>query len=314
MILIDFSLIWCIIPYEVNFYRKVIMAGKAWTGQEIDLLKKLGPNTNCRDIAKQLGRSVRSVQHKFGQLGLKKERAKIGDVINGWKIVDTYELQEYGQIRTHAVLESTIDDQTRDCLLTKLTNDSIGWPDRRRPDLSDKNRTHGLSNHPLYNVWNGIINRCTNTKHISYENYGGRGIKVCQSWCDDFKKFYDWAIESGWCQGLHVDRIDNNKDYSPANCRLVTPKQNNRNKSTTIQITYQGDTKCVNAWIEDDRCKCKSAWSIIYRLNKGWKVKDIFAKPARKRQKNTLYLRLYEYVEMNHPDILKEFKDQDNER
>jgi len=92
------------------------------------------------------------------------------------------------------------------------------------------NRRHGLSGHPLYTLWAGIKARCINPNHTAYENYGGRGIKICDEWSEDFKKFYDWAVMNGYEKGLDIDRIDNDGEYSPENCRFVSRIKNCANQ------------------------------------------------------------------------------------
>lgn len=89
-------------------------------------------------------------------------------------------------------------------------------------DKSIYHRKHGLSDSPLYAVWAGIKDRCNNKNNIGYVNYGGRGISVCQEWSGDFKKFHDWSMSQGYMKGLDIDRIDNNGDYKPSNCRYVS--------------------------------------------------------------------------------------------
>lgn len=83
--------------------------------------------------------------------------------------------------------------------------------------------------HPLYAVWSNLIQRCTNPKHPQYHNYGGRGIKVCDQW-RDATEFLVWAGSAGWEPGLQIDRIDNDGDYEPGNCRFVTPSVNASNR------------------------------------------------------------------------------------
>lgn len=90
---------------------------------------------------------------------------------------------------------------------------------------------HGLYQHPLYTRWKGIKNRCYNRAHNCYKNYGGRGISICKEWLNDFKSFYNWAIENGYEKELQIDRINNNGNYEPHNCRFVTNLENQKNKT-----------------------------------------------------------------------------------
>lgn len=85
---------------------------------------------------------------------------------------------------------------------------------------------------PVYRVWEKIKSRCFNPKLPSYKYYGGKGIKVCNQWLDP-KVFISWAYDNGYQKGLQIDRIDNNGDYSPDNCRWVTLQENCQNRSTT---------------------------------------------------------------------------------
>lgn len=87
----------------------------------------------------------------------------------------------------------------------------------------------GLSNHPLYPVLNAIKRRCYNTKDEFYHIYGGKGITVCDEW-KDVAVFIKWAEKNGWKVGLQIDRIDNNGNYCPENCRLVSSLENNHNR------------------------------------------------------------------------------------
>lgn len=101
----------------------------------------------------------------------------------------------------------------------------------------------------LYSLWNTMRHRCEDPKRESYQRYGGRGIKVCQEW-HDANTFMDWAESHGYKPGLQLDRIDNDGDYSPENCRWVTAKENSRNKRTNRLLTINGKTKTVSEWCE----------------------------------------------------------------
>src|SRR5437016_11997068 len=91
------------------------------------------------------------------------------------------------------------------------------------------NFKHGLSNHPLYRVWGSMKKRCYYPRCYGYEHYGGRGIIVCRAW-HEFPPFYRWAMANGYQRGLFLDRIDNDKNYEPANCRFITGVESNRNR------------------------------------------------------------------------------------
>lgn len=92
---------------------------------------------------------------------------------------------------------------------------------------------HGLSNTRLYSIWDGMKKRCYSPKHESYKYYGGRGITICDEWRNNFKLFYDWALDNGYKEYLTIDRIDVNGNYEPSNCRWVTMKEQAKNKRTT---------------------------------------------------------------------------------
>lgn len=102
--------------------------------------------------------------------------------------------------------------------------------------IKEKLKKHNGKGTSLYNRWKCMNQRCSNPNNPSYKNYGGRGIDVCELWKNSYAEYEKWANENGYKNDLEIDRIDNNKGYSPDNCRIVTVKINSRNKRNTVFI------------------------------------------------------------------------------
>lgn len=116
--------------------------------------------------------------------------------------------------------------------------------------------THGITRQKddkpripkIYQTWANIKTRCTNPKTPYYDRYGGRGIKVCDEWMNDFQSFYDWAIANGYQEGLQIDRIDNDGDYTLENCRWVTKEVNANNKRNNLVLEQNGKRHTAAEW------------------------------------------------------------------
>lgn len=117
-------------------------------------------------------------------------------------------------------------------------------------------KKHGLSKTRLYNIHRGMLDRCYNSKNNHFNDYGGRGIIVCDEWKDaetGIYAFSKWALDNGYKEDLTLDRIDNNGNYEPQNCRWATKSTQARNRRSTINnrlITYKGETHTVFEWLE----------------------------------------------------------------
>lgn len=108
--------------------------------------------------------------------------------------------------------------------------------------------THNLSRSRLYNIYSGMLARCFRKNHHAYKNYGGRGITVCDEWKDDFIVFFKWAMDNGYKNNLTIDRIDNNGNYEPDNCRWISKAEQTRNSRKNVYLTYNGVTKTISEW------------------------------------------------------------------
>lgn len=138
----------------------------------------------------------------------------------------------------------------------------------RRMSLS-----HGKSRTRLYRVWQSFRDRCNNPNAQAYENYGGRGITVCESW-DDFLVFEAWALSSGYKKGLSLDRIDNDKGYSPGNCRWATMRQQSNNRRSSMLIAYNGESLSATEWSR--KLGIKKA-TIFSRIRAGLPVEEVLS-------------------------------------
>ena len=114
----------------------------------------------------------------------------------------------------------------------------------------ERTTKHNKCHTRLYNIWRGMKDRCYNSNVLEYDNYGGRGIKVCEEWLNDFQAFYNWSMSHGYSDDLTIDRKENDGDYCPENCRWVTYKEQNNNTSRNRLLTNAGETHTISEWSE----------------------------------------------------------------
>lgn len=145
--------------------------------------------------------------------------------------------------------------------------------------LVERNTRHGLPIDRLYWIWAGMRERCEKTRSTAWANYGGRGIIVCQEW-QAYAAFHAWAMANGYSDTLSIDRINNDGNYEPSNCRWATPAEQSRNTRQNRLVTCWGETKVLSDWAKDPRCHLQRQ-TIAWRLSQGWPTELALTKPTR---------------------------------
>ena len=129
-----------------------------------------------------------------------------------------------------------------------------------------KNGTHKETGSKLYYVWHGMKKRCNDKNNKGYKWYGGRGIKICDEWLEDYIAFKNWAVSNGYEEGLTIDRINVDGNYEPDNCRWVDMKTQQRNRRNNVKAYYDGEERTISEIAE---MKGESLQLIYYRYKNG---------------------------------------------
>lgn len=153
---------------------------------------------------------------------------------------------------------------------------------RKRKDMIGNQlaKKHGLSKTRLHNIWHSMYCRCYYPSTNQYKNYGGKGIEVCEEWknAEGFVNFYEWAINNGYDEKLTLDRIDNEKNYCPENCRWSTSKFQSNHKTNNVYYTFKNKTQTAKQWCEE--------YGILQttlndRLKRGWTFEQTLTIPTK---------------------------------
>lgn len=153
-------------------------------------------------------------------------------------------------------------------------------------EMAKKNFTkHGEWGSRLHVLWKGIKARCYNKNNVNYKNYGGRGIKMCDEWRDNFLAFKEFMLSKGYDETLPtgvqtIEREDVNGDYKPGNCKLVTKTEQCYNKRTNHFITYKGETKTITEFANEYKMDVETLFRRICKF--GYTVEEAIEKPVRK--------------------------------
>ncbi len=158
--------------------------------------------------------------------------------------------------------------------ITAITDNLVAGRTRscgclRNEESSKRLRGHGMSDTRLYAIWNQMKQRCYNANTLYYENYGGRGITICEPWRENFIAFYDWAMQNGYQDGLTIDRINNDFGYCPDNCQWVDSVAQANNRRSNRRYEINGETHNVTEWANLRGVNPKL---VFERLYAGWDI------------------------------------------
>lgn len=147
-----------------------------------------------------------------------------------------------------------------------------------------RQRTHGLSGTKLYNIYYSMLARCYNSKNTAFVYYGKRGIKVCKEWKENLLHFVSWSSNNGYKEHLTLDRIDNDGDYTPENCRWITMKEQSKNKRKKL-IDFNNEKHSLKEW----SVLLNIPYATLHRrLKHKWPIEKAFTTPVPVKEKQRI--------------------------
>lgn len=167
-----------------------------------------------------------------------------------------------------------------DSLLQGITKSCGCFQKEQVKKSCKKNFTkHGLSKSRINNIWFNIKQRCYNQNSDDYKYYGNKNIKLCSEW-HNFQNFYNWAIANGYNKSLTIDRIDVNGNYEPSNCRWVSFKVQENNRSNNRLIKHNNKIHTLSEWSKIANIKYST---LKKRIDTGWDIEKALNYPVRKK-------------------------------
>jgi hypothetical protein len=133
----------------------------------------------------------------------------------------------------------------------------------------------------LYRVWGGMKERCFDFSNKAFSDYGGRGIKVCSEWLD-YETFHAWAMAKGYKEGVSIERINNDGNYEPSNCKWIESSKQASNRRNNHYLTFNGQTKTITVWANELGIYPKN---LLNRITRGWSVERALTTPDNTRRK-----------------------------
>lgn len=263
------------------------MAGKPWTDEEKKLVEEKYPYMKNKDIGRLIGRTERAIDHLGSINGWEKIEPKIGDKYGKLTIKEIFLKRVGRQQKSFARCDCECGKTGHTTLLTGLFKGrvySCGCyvvVKARDRMIVYNDGGHKMKHTKIYNRWSAMISRCYNKNTISYKNYGGQGIIVCEEW-RDFTNYLKWAMANGYDDSLTIDRIDVHGNYCPENCRFVDRKVQNNNKRSNVRYEAWGEVKTISEWLDDPRCIVDNYNLVSERVKLlGWSLERAITTPNR---------------------------------
>lgn len=270
------------------------MQKRTWTDADLTFLRSNFESMTRAKLAEHLRCPASVLSRKIKELGLRKRHAEpnIGEKFGRLTIEEKFNRPHHNQQKTFARVRCDC-GVVKEYLLTCVVNGvfvSCGcWKAEKAAERTRlRNYKHGKGDLKtrLYRIWCAMKSRCYNKNTEHYEDYGGRGIVVCDEWRSNFLAFEQWSLANGYADNLTIDRQLVNGNYEPSNCRWVTTKVQNgnrrNNRRDTVTVQAFGESKTLAQWVQDSRCQVSSSMTLCYRLGAGWSPEDAISKPSQR--------------------------------
>lgn len=208
-----------------------------------------------------------------------------GSKFHRWTVLCRSEIRKNNKVVWECKCECGNEGLVTSYELTKGRSKSCGCltSDVMKKRMTTHGDTGGGKTSRLFSIWKGMKQRASNPNTKMFKRYGGRGIVLCEEWKNDFAKFKEWALDNGYEDNLTIDRINNDGNYEPSNCRWADWVTQSRNKSDNTWITIDKETKTLSEWCEISPNKRNT---VRGRIQRGWDPKKaVYCKPIEKTRK-----------------------------
>jgi hypothetical protein len=227
-----------------------------------DLVAAYGETKSVWAAAKRFGMCGQTVHQRLTKLGACNK-------MNVFTKADDERLEhDYDKYRACGKLQELADQMGRTKPFICRQAKRLGMTDNGRMKKPWATK-HGLGQHPLYPTWSTMVARCYNPNHIGYKNYGERGISVCDESRESPASFIEWSYANGYESGLTIDRINNNGNYEPSNCRYVDRQTQARNTRSNVMSVVNGDLITIAEAAEQANLRQSTVWRRYRRGHRG---------------------------------------------